>query len=129
MVDTAIAVADGTLDLEALAQLDDRAAVERLTRPSDVGRWTAEYVMLRGLGCLHVFPGDDVGAQNTLKRFLGTSTRSDYERVRALLARRQPYAGVMYFHLVLDSLSEAALVTAAQPEWQVEPGHGRPERA
>jgi 3-methyladenine DNA glycosylase/8-oxoguanine DNA glycosylase len=30
-VDAARAVADGSLDLEALAQLDDHAAVERLT--------------------------------------------------------------------------------------------------
>ena len=37
-----------------------------------VGRWTAEvHVLLRGLGRLQVFPGDDVGAQKSLARWLG----------------------------------------------------------
>lgn len=111
IVDTARAVADGSLNLEALSQLDDRAAVERLTSLRGIGRWTAEYVMLRGLGRLHVFPGDDVGARNKLERLLGTRRRLDYEAVRDLLARWQPYAGVVYFYLLLDSLSEAGVMT------------------
>ncbi len=112
IVDTARAVADGSLDLEALAQLDDRAVVARLTGLRGIGRWSAEYVMLRGLGRLHVFPGDDVGARNKLERLLGTRRRLDYEGVRDLLARWQPYAGVLYFCLLLDSLSEAGVITA-----------------
>jgi DNA-3-methyladenine glycosylase II len=105
-------VADRALDLEALAELDDHAAVERLTSLRGIGRWTAEYVVLRGLGRLHVFPGDDVGARNKLERFLGTPRRLDYEGVRDLLARWQPYASVAYFYLLLDSLSEAGVITA-----------------
>ena len=112
IVDTARAVADGSLDLDALAQLDDCPVVARLTDLRGIGRWTAEYVMLRGLGRLHVFPGDDVGARNKLERFLGTRRRLDYEAVRDLLARWQPYAGVVYFCLLLDSLSETGVITA-----------------
>jgi hypothetical protein len=37
----------------------------------------------------------------------------DYESVEHLVARWQPYAGVVYFHLLLDSLSQEGLV--AQP--------------
>ena len=33
-----------------------------------VGRWTAEYALLRGLERLEVFPGDDIGARNNLRR-------------------------------------------------------------
>ena len=36
-----------------------------------IGRWTGEYVLLRGLGRINVFPGDDVGARNRLARWLG----------------------------------------------------------
>jgi DNA-3-methyladenine glycosylase II len=68
--------------------------------------------MLRGLGRLHVFPGDDVGARNKLERVLGASRRLDYDGVRGALACWQPYAGVPYFHLLLHSLSEAGLLTA-----------------
>lgn len=45
----------------------------RLRELRGVGRWTAEYVLLRRLGRLHVFPGDDVGAQKSLARWLGRS--------------------------------------------------------
>jgi DNA-3-methyladenine glycosylase II len=103
IVETARAIVAGSLDLEALHQLDDRAAVERLTSLRGIGRWTAEYVLLRGLGRLHIFPGDDVGAHNKLRRLLAIDTPLDYEAVRRLVARWHPHAGVVYFHLLLDS--------------------------
>jgi DNA-3-methyladenine glycosylase II len=105
IIEIARAITTGDLDLEALHRLDDDAAIERLTGLRGIGRWTAEYVLLRGLGRLHVFPGDDVGAQNKLKRLLGIDTPLSYEDVRTLVARWQPFAGVVYFHLLLDSLA------------------------
>jgi DNA-3-methyladenine glycosylase II len=105
IIEIARAIVAGSLELEALDQLDDLAAVERLTSLRGIGRWTAEYVLLRGLGRLHVFPGDDVGAHNKLRRLLGIDTPLDYEAVQRLVARWHPHAGVVYFHLLLDSLS------------------------
>jgi DNA-3-methyladenine glycosylase II len=69
-----------------------------------VGRWTAEYALLRGLGRLHVFPGDDVGARNNLQRWLGFLEPLDYEGVRRTLARWAPFQGLVYLHLLLNSL-------------------------
>jgi DNA-3-methyladenine glycosylase II len=104
------AVVSGDLDLEALQRLEDGAAIERLTSLRGIGRWTAEYVLLRGLGRLHVFPGDDVGAHNKLRHLFGIDAPLDYEAVGRLVARWHPYAGVVYFHLLLDSLSRAGHV-------------------
>lgn len=58
------------LDLGSLERLDDDEVISRLTSLAGVGRWSAEYVLLLGLGRLHVFPGDDVGARNNLARWL-----------------------------------------------------------
>jgi DNA-3-methyladenine glycosylase II len=110
IAEIARAVVDGELDLEALEQLDDAAVVEHLTRLHGIGRWSAEYVLLRGLGRLNVFPGDDVGAHNKLRRLFGIDTPLDYDAVRELVARWDPYAGLVYFHLLLDSLATAGLV-------------------
>jgi DNA-3-methyladenine glycosylase II len=110
IVEAARAIVDGDLDLEALEQLDDAAVIERLTRLHGIGRWSAEYVLLRGLGRLNIFPGDDVGAHNKLKRLFQIETRLDYEAVRQLVARWDPYAGLVYFHLLLDSLATTGLV-------------------
>ena len=94
-------------------RLEDGAAIERLTSLRGIGRWTAEYVLLRGLGRLHVFPGDDVGAHNKLRQLFGIDMPLDHEAVGRLVARWHPYAGVVYFHLLLDSLSRAGLVDHA----------------
>jgi DNA-3-methyladenine glycosylase II len=110
IVDTAQAVVSGELDLEGLEQVDDRAALERLESLRGVGRWSAEYVLLRGLGRLHVFPGDDVGAHNKLRRFFDTDIQLDHASVTELLAPWHPYEGVVYFHLLLQSLAEDGVV-------------------
>ena len=98
-------VAGGELDLEALTALDDDDAVAALTRLAGIGRWRAEYALLRGLGRLHVFPADDVGARNNLARWLSLRTPPDYAGVRAAVARFAPYAGLLYFHLLLSSIN------------------------
>jgi DNA-3-methyladenine glycosylase II len=110
IIETARAIVAGDLDLEALARFEDGAAIERLTSLRGVGRWTAEYVLLRGLGRLHIFPGDDVGAHNKLRHLFGIDVPLDHQAVQRLVARWHPYAGVVYFHLLLDSLSRAGLV-------------------
>ncbi len=110
IIETARAVVADDLDLEALARVEDRAAIERLTSLRGIGRWTAEYVLLRGLGRLHIFPGDDVGAHNKLRHLFGIDVALEYQAVQRLVARWHPYAGVVYFHLLLDSLSRAGLV-------------------
>ena len=111
LVEVAGASAGGLVDLEALASETDEVALERLCRLRGVGRWTAEYVLLRGLGQLHVFPGDDVGARNNLQRWLNLSAPLKYEGVRQALARWQTYAGLIYFHLLLDRLAQTGAIT------------------
>jgi DNA-3-methyladenine glycosylase II len=98
------------VDIEALPGEDDSTVCGQLLALRGVGRWSAEYVMLRGLGRLHVFPGDDVGAQKSLARWLGRSAPLDYGGVRKAVAPWQPYAGLVYFHLLLDGLSKAGVV-------------------
>jgi DNA-3-methyladenine glycosylase II len=97
-------------DVEGLEHSDDDAVRARLLALRGVGRWTAEYVMLRGLGRLNVFPGDDVGAQKSLARWLGRPLALDYAGVRKAIEKWQPYAGMVYFHLLLDGLSKAGEV-------------------
>lgn len=81
-------------------------ATRNLQRLDGIGRWSAEYALLRGLGHLDVFPGDDVGARNKLQRFLMLPTPPSYTEILAILAPWYPYAGIVYFHLLLDGLAE-----------------------
>jgi len=65
-----------------LAGLADLAAITCLRQIRGVGRWTAEYVLLRGFGRLQIFPGDDVGARNNLQRWLGLSEALNYDAAK-----------------------------------------------
>ncbi|MCL4369172.1 MAG: DNA-3-methyladenine glycosylase 2 family protein [Actinobacteria bacterium] len=110
LVGAARAVLEDGLDLAGLAAMGEQQALERLLQLRGVGRWTAEYVLLRGLGRLHVFPGDDVGARNNLQRWLGMAGPLDYEAVRRNLDRWHPYEGLIYFHLLLSRLVQLGYV-------------------
>lgn len=105
IVAIAAAANEGRLDLESLATRDDAQVVETLTEIAGIGRWSAEYTLLRGLGRLHVFPGDDVGARKNLARWLGLTEPLDYAGVQRAVASWHPYAGLVYFHLLLDRLA------------------------
>lgn len=99
-------VSAGRLDLESLHRMEDREAVEFLMQIRGVGRWSAEYTLLRGLGRLNVFPGDDVGGQNSLRRWMGLHKVPDYEKVQQLLEKWRDFRGLVYFHLLLKGLEE-----------------------
>ncbi len=114
LIELARAVTEGSLDLEGLASLDNEAAANRLREQRGVGRWTAEYVLLRGLGRLDVFPGDDVGARNNLRRWLKTRKTLDYAGIHRVMSKWSPYAGLVYFHLLLSRLAEAGHVAAEE---------------
>jgi DNA-3-methyladenine glycosylase II len=110
IVELARAITAERLNLDVLASLDDAAAVKRLCQLWGVGRWTAEYALLRGLGRLEVFPGDDVGARNNLRHWLGLPDSLDYAGVREAVAPWQSYAGLVYLHLLVDRLAAAGQV-------------------
>ncbi len=106
LIEAAQSITAGHLDLEELDRFDNQQCMERLTALRGVGRWTAEYILLRGLGRISVFPGDDVGARNGLERWLHLRTRLDYERVQMVLNKWKAYGGLVFLHLLLKGLSE-----------------------
>jgi DNA-3-methyladenine glycosylase II len=107
LLDISSAIRDRRLNLESLVQFDNQVAIERLVNLKGVGRWTAEYVLLRGLGRLDIFPGDDVGARKKLAQFLHKKKPLDYDGVHRAVAGWQPYAGFVYFHLLLARIKKA----------------------
>ncbi len=110
IVNVVLSVLGNRLDLENLEKKSDGDAVEALREITGVGRWTAEYVLLRGFRRLSVFPGDDVGAQNNLQRFFHLREKPDYAATKRIMLRWQPYAGFMYFHFLLHKLRSKGCV-------------------
>jgi DNA-3-methyladenine glycosylase II len=104
------AATEGTLNLEDLAALDTAEALDRLIALKGIGRWTAQYVLLRGLGRLDVFPADDVGSQNKMQRWLRRTRRPDYEQMHRILTPWRPYRGLLYFYLLLNQQARQGLL-------------------
>jgi hypothetical protein len=92
---------------EVLRQREDQRSTRAPGWLNDVERPVFGHVPPSQRRRLHVFPGDDVGAQGKLRRLLAIETSLGYEDVRRLVARWHPFAGVVYFHLLLDSLARS----------------------
>ena len=64
IVDLATKVADGTVPLAELHELDDEEIIGRLSSVRGIGRWTAEMFLLFELRRPDVWPVDDYGVRN-----------------------------------------------------------------
>jgi DNA-3-methyladenine glycosylase II len=114
LIELARMMVEGQFHVEPLDSLEDSIALEKLTALRGIGRWTAEYALLRGLGRIHIFPGDDVGVRNRLQDWMRIARPLDYEGVQRLLSRWKPYGGLIYFHLLLKGLMEAGQLSNAE---------------
>jgi DNA-3-methyladenine glycosylase II len=115
LIELASAGASGQLDVEGLDSAEDAEAIVYLLNIRGIGRWTAEYALLRGMGRTNIFPGDDVGARNNLARWLKMHGELDYDRVARRLSKWKLYGGLIYFHLLMDALERAGFVQAGFP--------------
>ena len=90
IVDLARLIAGGDLDLGALGSLPADEARAALIELRGVGRWTAEYVLMRGLGLRDELPAADVGLQVAAGRVYGLPKRPNEPELRTLA---EPWAG------------------------------------
>ncbi len=81
----------GRLDLNAVAGMDDAAAVAAITAIPGLGPWTAEVYLLFALGRPDVFPAGDVALQAAAAAIKRLPARPDARALRALAAAWQPW--------------------------------------
>ena len=92
------AVVRGTLDFSALTGLPTEDAVTRLTAFRGVGRWTAEYVLLRGLGDRDALPAADGGLRRIVGEEFGLGRLATEEEVREIAAPLAGWRGYLAFY-------------------------------
>ncbi|MGH7576784.1 MAG: DNA-3-methyladenine glycosylase family protein [Longimicrobiales bacterium] len=94
------ALATGALDEAMLEERSSSDAIERLRGIKGIGPWTAAVILLRGLGRLDVFPGNDTSVARNLALVAGSATIDMDEVLEAL----SPQQGMLYYHLLLARL-------------------------
>lgn len=104
IIELAAKIVNHEIDQASLEKMTNTEVFDLLLTLRGIGRWSAEYALLRGLGRLNVFPGDDVGAQNNLQRLWQLESKPNYKEISELTAQWSPYQGLVYFHLLLEKL-------------------------
>lgn len=104
LIRIASAIAENEYIFDHVKNQSNQEIIQFLCDFKGIGRWSAEYALLRGFGKLDVFPGDDIGAQKNLQQVLHLKNKLDYKAISKLTQKWHPYAGMMYFHLLLYKL-------------------------
>lgn len=91
-------VADGALDLAEIARLPTDKAQARLERIVGIGRWTAEYVLMRGLGHRDVIPAGDGGLRRIIGQAYGLGRSATEDEVRQIAQRWTGWRGYAAFY-------------------------------
>ena len=85
----------GDLSDSELRKLPDDAVIERLTAIKGVGIWTAETVLLRGLGRVDAFPAGDLGVVKYLAQgLLGRAEPATEKEMRRYAESWKPHRGL-----------------------------------
>ncbi len=93
-------IASHEFNLNRLAQMDDSQVVAELTKFRGIGKWTAEYVLIRGMGRVNSLPADDLGIRRAVSQAYFKSRRVSAEDVRVTLTRKfAPFSGIAAFYL------------------------------
>jgi DNA-3-methyladenine glycosylase II len=94
-------VADGSFDLNALKGMADDEVRATITRLRGFGPWSANYILVRGLGRTDCVPADDLGVRTVVGKYLGDGSRMTPAQVEKTLKPFVPYRGLAAFYLLV----------------------------
>jgi DNA-3-methyladenine glycosylase II len=100
----AAAVLGGKIDFELLRNAPPEQALNALIAIKGIGRWTAEYVLIRALGFPDAIPAADVGLRKAIGKAYGMDRTATEEEVRALADKWQGWRGWAAFYWWLERL-------------------------
>jgi DNA-3-methyladenine glycosylase II len=95
-------VAGGELDLELLKSKDDESVRQLIMSWRGFGRWSADYILVRGLARPDCVPLDDLGIRSVVGEYLGSGQRVTADETGELLEPFRPYRGLLAFYLLAD---------------------------
>jgi DNA-3-methyladenine glycosylase II len=94
-------VADGSFDPDALKGMSDDAVRSVISGIRGFGRWSADYILVRGLGRTDAVPVDDLAVRTIVGKYLGNGSRMTAEQVEGALKPFVPYRGIAVFYLLV----------------------------
>jgi DNA-3-methyladenine glycosylase II len=92
-------VAEDTFDLDALTQKSDADAGACLMSQRGLGTWSAQYILVRGLGRPDCLPSDDVGLRRAAGEYFSRGRQLSPEQLERALLPFAPFRGLAAFYL------------------------------
>ena len=99
IADLAQHFADGAIHVRRWPEMDDEAIIAELIQVRGIGRWTAEMFLIFNLLRPDVFPLDDLGLQNALRRHYFNGRKASLARMRRLGGQWTPWRSVATWYL------------------------------
>ena len=99
ILDLAGKVHEGDVNLKVVSRLDNEGVVVELTKIKGIGPWTAQMFLMFCLGRLDVFPVDDLGIQNAIKRHYKPRGEFNRNRMEKIAQPWRPYATIASWYL------------------------------
>jgi DNA-3-methyladenine glycosylase II len=99
VIDTSKLIASGELSLEKLGEQSNEEIVKELVNIRGIGPWTAESVLLFGLGRENLLPAADVGLQNAVKNLYGLENKPTQQEMREMGKEWVPYQSYASLYL------------------------------
>jgi len=108
---------DGELDYDRLATLSDEEAIARLSAIRGVGRWTAQWALMRALGRSDVLPAGDLALQRAVgDLYFGGRRLTERELDEFAAERWSPYRGLATAYLFAHIRQQRALSAPRKPQ-------------
>lgn len=99
VIDFARGVASSTIDLQALESMTNEEAIQYLVKLRGIGRWSAECVLLFGLGRSDLLPAADIGLRNAIQYFYQLDHQPSEQEVREMASDWVGYESYVTYYL------------------------------
>ena len=99
ILDLASKVADGTVNLKAMGRMKNADAIAELTQVKGIGVWTAQMFLMFALGRMDIFPTDDLGLQNAIKKAYEIKEELKKQKMEQIAESWGPHATVASWYL------------------------------
>lgn len=100
LIELAGMMARGDIDPASWKDMPDGQLLRLLRGYRGIGEWTAEYIMVRGLGRMDVVPAADLGIRRVLGLYLADGGEVSEEEARRMLEPWSPWRGLLAFYLL-----------------------------
>jgi len=106
IIDISKGIVNGEINLESLKNLSNDEVINTLTEIRGIGKWSAEYILVRGFGRLDALPADDAGLKRAISKYYYNGKQVSTEDIRGMLNKYGEYKSyAAYYLLCADRLN------------------------